>query len=118
MKSSRKPKEQWRCVDKKREEMKHRTKWCAGANKYRCMRCGRGSRYMKMPGKCTGPKYLSKKFENGGDFEKKNLEGHDLVQEMLRLREAENGTQITELLQARASGHQGTWQDVKTNPDP
>ena len=28
------------------------------------------------------------------------------MQEMLRLREAENGTQIAELLQARASGHQ------------
>ena len=25
---------------------------------YRCMRCGRGSKYMKMPGKCTGPKPL------------------------------------------------------------
>ena len=35
--------------------------------------------------------------------------------EMLRLCEAENGTNITELLQARASGHQGSWQDVKTN---
>ena len=35
------------------------------------------------------------------------------VQEMLGLREAENGTQIEELLQARASGHQRTWQDVE-----
>ena len=40
----------------------------------------------------------------------------DLVQEMLRLCKAENGTNIAELLQARASGHQGTWQDVETNP--
>ena len=52
-----KPKEKWKFVDQKREETKHRTEWCAEANKYRCMRCGRGSRYMKMPGKCTGPKY-------------------------------------------------------------
>ena len=29
----------------------------------------------------------------------------DLVQKMLRLREAKNGTEIDELLQARASGH-------------
>ena len=32
------------------------------ANKNRCMRCGRGSKYMKMSGKCTGPKYLSENF--------------------------------------------------------
>ena len=40
-----KPKEKWIFVDKKREETKHRTEWCADANKYRCMRCGRGSKY-------------------------------------------------------------------------
>ena len=39
----------------KSERMEHRTEWCAEANKYRRMRSGRGSRYMKMPGKCTGP---------------------------------------------------------------
>ena len=54
-----KPKEQWIFVDKKSEETKHRTEWCAEANKYRCMRCGRGSKCMKMSVKCTGPKYLS-----------------------------------------------------------
>ena len=48
-----------------REETKRRTEWCADANKYRCMRCGRGSKDMKMQGKCTGPKYLSKILENG-----------------------------------------------------
>ena len=47
-------------VDKKREETKHRTEWCAEAHKYQCMRCGRGSKCMKMQGTCTGPKYLSK----------------------------------------------------------
>ena len=61
-----KPKEKWIIVDKKREETKHRTEWCAETNKCRCMRCGRGSKYTKMPGKCTGAKYLSqKKKENG-----------------------------------------------------
>ena len=44
-----KPKEKWNFVDQKREETTHRTE-CAEANKYRCMRCGRGSKYMKMPG--------------------------------------------------------------------
>ena len=42
-----KPKEKWIFVDKKSEETKHRTEWCAEADKYRCMRCGRGSKYMK-----------------------------------------------------------------------
>ena len=59
------PKEKWTFVDKKREETKHRTEWCAEADRYRCLRCGRGSKYMKMPGKCTGLKFLSKFLENG-----------------------------------------------------
>ena len=28
-------------VDKKTEDTKHRTEWCAAANEYRCIRCGR-----------------------------------------------------------------------------
>ena len=44
-----KPKEKWRFVDRKSEGMKHRTEWCAEANRYRCVRCGRGNKYMKMP---------------------------------------------------------------------
>ena len=71
-----KPKETWIFVDKKREVMKHQTEWCAQANKYRCMKCGRSSKYMKMPEKCTGPKCLSKNWENGW---KKYLGSHDLV---------------------------------------
>ena len=47
------PKEMLIFVDQKREETKHRTEWCTEANKYRCMRCGRGSQYVEMPGKCT-----------------------------------------------------------------
>ena len=66
-----KPKEKWIFVDQKREETKHRTEWYAEANKNRCMRCGRGSKYMKMPGKCTGPKYLSNML---GKLVKKYLE--------------------------------------------
>ena len=48
-----KPREKCIFVDRKREETKHRTEWCAEADKYRCMSCGRGSKYMKMPGRCT-----------------------------------------------------------------
>ena len=54
------PKEKWTLWDKKREETRHRTEWCAAVSKYRCLRCGRGGKYMKMQGKCTGPKYVSK----------------------------------------------------------
>ena len=42
----------------------------------------------------------------------------NLVQKMLRLREAKNGTEIDEQLQARASGHKRVWQNVKTDPGP
>ena len=52
-----KPKEKWVFVEKKRENTKHRTEWRAEADRYRCMRCGRGSIYMKMPGRCTGPNF-------------------------------------------------------------
>ena len=61
-----KPKERWIFVDERREEAKHRTEWCAEANKYRCMRCRRSSKYMKRPGKCAGPKYLSENLEKWG----------------------------------------------------
>ena len=60
------PKEKWIFVDKKRESTKHRTEWCATASKYRCMRCGRESKYMKMEGTCTEPKYLAKNFGKMG----------------------------------------------------
>ena len=56
-----KPKEKWSFVDKRRERMKHRPEWCAEANRYRCVRCGKGSKYMKMPGRCDGPQFLSKR---------------------------------------------------------
>ena len=35
-------------VNKKSEGTKHQTECCAEADRYRCMRCGRGSKYMKM----------------------------------------------------------------------
>ena len=77
-------KEKWIFVDQKREETKHRTEWCAEANKYRCMRCGRGKctgpKYLtKMPGKCTGPKFLSEELGKRG---KRYLGGHDLSRKM------------------------------------
>ena len=62
-----KPIEKWIFVDKKSENTKHRTEWCAEADRYHCMRCARGSKDMKMPGRCTGPKILSKSVENEED---------------------------------------------------
>ena len=56
-----KPKERVNFFYKMSEGMKHRTEWSAEADRYRCMRCGRGSNYIKMPGRCTGPKVLIKK---------------------------------------------------------
>ena len=80
-----KPREKWIFVNQKKEETRHRTEWCAETNKYRCMRCGRGSKYMKMPGKCTGPKYLEK---NLGTWGKRHSGGHDTVRRMYRQGEA------------------------------
>ena len=56
------PKEKWLFVDKKSEAMTHRTEWCGEADRYRCWRCGRGSKYLKMPRKIHGTKLLIKRF--------------------------------------------------------
>ena len=56
-------KEKWRFVDRKSDGMTHRTERCAEADWCRRTMCGRGSKQMKMPGRCTGPKFLSKKLE-------------------------------------------------------
>ena len=79
-----KPKEKWFFVDKRRERIKHRTEWCAEANRYRCMRCGNGSKCMKMPGRCDGPKFLSKRL---GKWGRRHLGGHDFVRRMDRQEE-------------------------------
>ena len=102
--------EEWKDCEEL-EETKHRTEWCADANKYRCMRCGRGSKNMKMHGKCTGPTNL-------GKWSKRHLGGHDVVRgmdqqgkvliwcrKMLGPCETENGAKINELLQVGESRH-------------
>ena len=103
-----KAKEKWRFVDKRSEEKKHRMECCAEADRYRCMRCGRGSKYMKMPGsyarKMHRTKVPVKKFWKMG---RRHLGGHDFVTKMDRhgeaqkvfgIREAKNGTEVNELL--------------------
>ena len=120
-----KPKEKWNFFTRKSEDTKHRTEWCAEAEAYRCMRCGRGSKCMKMPGKCAGPEYLSEKLGKCGKAT--FLGGHDLVRRtdrkgevLIRCRkcsgyvcEAGTGTKIDELLQAGASGHKRAWENVE-----
>ena len=46
-----KPKGKFVFMEKMSENTRHRTEWCADAeaDKYRCMKCGRGSKYLKMP---------------------------------------------------------------------
>ena len=70
---------------------------------------------MKTLGKCTGPKFLSQILEK---WRRRHLGGHDLVgrmdrqgrspdmvQKVFGIREAKNGTETDELLQAGAVGH-------------
>ena len=103
-----KEKEKWSFIDKRSEGMKHRTEWCAEADRNRYMRCGRGSKYMKMPGRCIGPKFLLK---SSGKWGRRHLGGHDLVRRMDRQAEVlekrrrcsgylrqKNGTKTCELL--------------------
>ena len=59
----------------------HRTEWCAETNEYRCMRCGRRCEYVRIPGTCAGPQFLSKFLETLG---KRHVGGHDLVRRMDR----------------------------------
>ena len=55
-----KPKDKLIFVDKNSEETKHRTEWCAEASRYRCMRCGRSSEFLKMPGSVQGRSFCPK----------------------------------------------------------
>ena len=74
------PKENWTVVDKKREETKHRTEWCAVTSRYRCMRCGRGRKYMKMKRRCTRPKCVAK---NSGRWCERHMGGHDIARRLV-----------------------------------
>ena len=117
------PKEKLIPVEEKSQETKHRMEWCANASKHRCMRCGRGSKNMKMQGKCTRPKYLAfwvkmwKATCGRTRHGKKNGPAGrilDLVQKKLGICATENGTKTDELLQAGASRHRRVRQDDKT----
>ena len=95
------PKEKWTCVDMKREESKQRAECCANASKYRCIRCGRGSKYKKMHENVQGRNtwgifWEMRKATSGrtryGEKNGQARSSFDLVQKMLRLRTTENET--------------------------
>ena len=77
-----KPKEKWSFTDKKSEETKHRTEWCAEAERYRCTRCGSGSKYMKDARKMYRTKISAN--NKSGKWGRRYLGGHDLVRRMDR----------------------------------
>ena len=58
-----KPKEKWIVRrHEKGEEMKHRTEWCAEANRYRCMRpVEKEANTLKYQGRCDRTKILVEK---------------------------------------------------------
>ena len=63
--------------------------WCVAANKYRCMRCGRSNKNMKMQGECEGPKWLKENSKHKlGRWNKTHLGGHDMVRRVDRNGEA------------------------------
>ena len=75
------PKSKEKCiiVDKKREVTEHKTEWCATASKYRCMRCGRGSKYMRMQGDSAGKCLMKDSERKLGRLGKLHVGGHDMV---------------------------------------
>ena len=84
-----KPKEMWIFVDKKSEETRHRTEWCAAANKNRCMRCGRSRKHMNMQGHVRGPRCLREDSRHKLNMcGMQHLGGHDMVRRVNRNGEA------------------------------
>ena len=58
-----KPQEKRIFVDQKKEETKHGMEWCAEANKYRCMRCGKKQQTFEDAREMRRTKFLVKKLE-------------------------------------------------------
>ena len=103
-----KPKEKLYFVDRRRERVMHRTEWCAEANKCRCMRCGKGSKYIKMTGRCEDQNSCQKKL---GKWRSRHLGGHDLVRRMER-----QGEVLIWCRMCSGDGHQRIWQTGEKNP--
>ena len=99
---------------------------CAEANRNRCMRCGKGSKYMKMQGRCDGPEFLSKR---SGKWGSRHLGGHDLVRRMDRqggvlkwcrqcsgFARHRKGPKLMNCCRPEPMGTQRVWQHGENNP--
>ena len=75
-----KPKEKWISVDKNLEAKKHRAELYAAASKYRCVRCGRSSKYMTTHGKPEGPRWLREHSQHKlKSWREKHFGGRDVM---------------------------------------
>ena len=135
----RRQKENWESVERKVEADKRRAEWCATSNKNRCMRCGKNSRNMRMPGRCGGPLWMKKaqRGRNGG--EQRHTDGHCLmrksgsrrrdhgvVQELFRTGQNQDGPEAHEQMSAggkkaqrsgaRCFGESCCWRKARCQP--
>ena len=124
------PNEKWNFVERKVEAKKHRMVWCAAGSQFRCMRCGRSSKHMKMPGKCEGPRWSGKNSDHmlnawgrmhlGGEYhgEESGLKWRTLgsVQEVFGLCAVPSEAKADEPLQIREERHDSARENVENNP--
>ena len=76
-------------VNKKGEAKTHRMEWCAAANQHHCMRCGRSSNKINIPGTCDGPRWLDSDSNHKlKRWRNKHLGGHDMERRVDRHGEA------------------------------
>ena len=106
-------------MDQKREEIEASNGMVCGSKQVSMYEM-QGSKYMKMPRKCTGPKMSCQKvWENGecaiwevmtwSEEWTDKVEVLMMVQKVFGIREAKNGTETDELLQTGTDGHQRVW---------
>ena len=79
--SSPKPKEKLSFVDKRSESNEASSRVVRGSEQVSMYEMRKGSKYMKMPGRCTRPFFLSKGL---GKWRSRHLGGCDLVRRMDR----------------------------------
>ena len=105
---------EWTFLNKKGEARKHRTDWCAAANRYRCVRCGRSSKHLKIQGKCGQPKWMREDSKHKlVRWGKSHLGEHDTVrrvdnwvQKVFGLFAATTGTKMDQSMQAFENGYE------------
>ena len=109
------------CAQNNLEAKRHRTEWCAAGSNYRCMRCGRSSKKMNMPGACEDPRWLGtdfnckliKRYENTHLGGQSKWRGFVMAQEVFGSCAVPFGTEADEPLQAREESHGIRWEHVQ-----